>query len=227
MRARSPRKKKVKGPKRVPYELIAPDSVIGRPIYRLLKDLVKSQHDEIDGARIALAWNLAWRADADGRVTLGRCKVASALDRELAAFDFVILLRKAFWIEQTVTDEMRRALLDHELCHATVKYDDRTGDPVTDERGRFVYRIRKHDIEEFTEIVTRHGVWKKDLEAFAKALFSNVGDFKPCEQCRDSPGWAAQVDSAGARVQRCPCWIAWRDRAMESRNIQEGPRATV
>jgi hypothetical protein len=30
--------------------------------------------------------------------------------------------------------------------------------------------MRKHDIEEFSEIVRRHGTYKRDLENFARAL---------------------------------------------------------
>lgn len=62
------------------------------------------------------------------------------------------------------------ALLDHELCHAAPSLDDETLDVKYDERGRPVWRVRKHNIEEFTEVVERHGLWKKDLERFAEAI---------------------------------------------------------
>ncbi len=39
-----------------------------------------------------------------------------------------------------------------------------------DERGRRVFRTRKHDIEEFRCIVERHGCYKTDLVAFAQAI---------------------------------------------------------
>lgn len=224
MRARRA-SKKVKGPKRVPYELIAADSVLGRPIYRQLRELVLAHHDEVADARFAIAWNLSWKPDVDGRVVLGKCKKATDLDRELANYDFIILLRKAFWTSPDVSNEMRAALLDHELCHATVRLDARTDEPVTDERGRKVYRIRKHDVEEFHEIVSRHGIWKSDIEQFARALFNKIQPFQPCDVCRDSPGWAAQTDSAGTSVVRCQCWIAWRERSIAAREFKEGASA--
>jgi len=155
--------------KKVSYQLIKRDSDAGRPIYAMLKDLIEQHHEELTNARLAVAWNLSWKPDADGRVTLGKCKKASDLDRELAAFDFVILLQAEFWQDAEVTEDQRRALLDHELCHATVKLDE-TGEPARDERDRIVYRIRKHDVEEFSEIVRRHGCYKRDLEQFAAAL---------------------------------------------------------
>lgn len=152
-------------PKKVSYELIAPDSEIGGPIYARMERLVEQHHEEISGARIALAWNTSWKPDVDGRCTLGMCKKAGDLDRELAAYDFIIILRRDFWNAPSVLDAQRDALLDHELQHATVAYDQ-DGEPKVDERGRTVYRIRRHDIEEFGAVVARHGLWKRDLVWF-------------------------------------------------------------
>jgi hypothetical protein len=159
--------RRVRRAKKVAYELITREH---RPeMYTMLRELLDQHHDDVSRARFALAWNLTWKPDVDGRVTLGKCKKASDLDRELADFDFVIVLRKDFWTWPTVTDLQRRALLDHELCHAAVAMDE-DGDPKVDERGRTVYRVRKHDLEEFACIAERYGCWKRDLEYFAAAL---------------------------------------------------------
>jgi len=152
--------------KKVPYQLIKRES-----LYAMLDELVDKHHEDLDnaGARIALAWCLSWKADVDGHVTLGKCKRASDLDRELYAYDFVLLLNQEWFEDAAVTDAQRRALIDHELSHAAVKLD-KDGEPVEDERGRTVFRTVKHDIEEFSAVVARHGIYKRDLEAFARAL---------------------------------------------------------
>lgn len=203
-------------PKRVSYELIARDSVVGHPMYTMLDGLVSAHHEDLRDARIALAWCTSWKPDVDGRVTLGKCKKASDLDRELAAFDFVILLRRVFWRDERVLDPQRSALLDHELCHAARKFDD-NGEPVIDERQRPVYRIRKHDIEEFTDIVARHGCYKADLEAFAAALRrAALPAFQPCERCQETPGWVSIEDLTGtSRVTRCTCYLTWASQRAE------------
>jgi hypothetical protein len=205
-------------PKRVSFELIPRDSTIGHPVYALLDELVSAHHHDLRDARIALAWCLSWKPDVDGRVVLGKCKKASDLDRELATFDFVILLRRSFWRNDQVTDHQRRALLDHELHHAAVKHDA-TGEPVYDERGRLVYRVRKHEVEEFTAIVERYGMWTADLERLAIALRRNAaGPFKPCDQCRETPtpGWITEVDLVGtSRKRRCSCWLRWAEQREE------------
>jgi hypothetical protein len=210
------RTKKPKGAKRVSYELLQPDSTVGEPVYRLLRELVKVHHEHLADARIALGWCTSWRPDVDGRVTLGKCKKASDLDRELASFDFIILLKKSFWQDLGVNNDQRRALLDHELCHAGVAYDQRTGEPVYDERGRKVYRLAKHDLEEFSAIAARYGCWKADIEHFYAALNrSAMGPWRPCATCQesDSPSWVTQADGS---VARCPCWVTWRERNREA-----------
>jgi hypothetical protein len=165
------RPKKAGAPKSVSYVLIPPQSELGRPMYERLYLLVDAHHADLSrtDVRIALAWATSWTADVDGRLTLGKCKKATDLDRELAPYDFVILLNRDFWQNGRVTDAQRQALMDHELMHAACVYDAH-GEIKVDERGRTCYRIRKHDLEEFADIVTRHGCYKRDIEDFAQAL---------------------------------------------------------
>ena len=133
-------------PKKVSYRLITNGTDDGRAMYRLLRELVTAHHPELLGAQIALAWCTSWKPDVDGIVTLGKCKKASDLDRELAVYDFIILLRESFWTDPLVWDHQRRALLDHELCHASVKRDDH-GEPVEDERGRVRFAFARRERE--------------------------------------------------------------------------------
>ena len=155
--------------KKLSYRLIEREDDAGAKIYGLMDELVVQYHEDLAQANIALAWNLSWKPDLDGRATLGKCRKVGSLDRELMEYDFVIILLREFWDSSDVTDEQRRALLDHELCHGAV-VKDKNGDPVEDERGRKLYRTRKHDIEEFSQVVERHGTYKHELEKFAQAI---------------------------------------------------------
>jgi hypothetical protein len=158
-------------PKPIAYELIPRQSDLGRGLYARLDGILERHHEDLwnHGARIALAWAKAWKPDVDGRWILGKCKKATDLDRELAPFDFVILLNREFWQNPRVTDVQRDALLDHECCHGAIVRDQR-GEPREDEAGRVVFRIRKHDVEEFRDVVARHGLYKADLVDFARGL---------------------------------------------------------
>lgn len=156
-------------PKAVNFELIAPHT---EP-YLLLDEIIKAHHDELMEAGVVLAWRKALKSDVDGRLILGKCIKVSDMHKELVEYDFIILLNKEVWEDPEFTVEKKRALIDHELCHAAPAVDKETDEQKTDSRGRLVWRIRKHDIEEFRGIVERHGCYKNDLERFAEALLKS------------------------------------------------------
>lgn len=164
--------RKPKRPKSVKVMLIADpyqsDSKVDQSHpYAVLKEMRRAHHGHLDRAKIAMAWRLDVKPNKDGFVELGKCKKGSDLDRELHHFDFVIMLNKIFW--DRFSTAQKRALVDHELCHAQVSVDSE-GEVVRDERNREVYRIRRHDIEEFRDVVARHGFYKADLVEFAKVV---------------------------------------------------------
>lgn len=136
------------------------------PYYHL--DSMLKHHPHLSEARIAMAWALDVKANQDGIMMLGKCKKQTDLDRELRDYDFVIFLNATTW--KQFDERQRAALVDHELCHAGLAEDKKTGDPLMDERGRRVYRIKKHEIEEFRGVIERHGLYKRDLQLFAKTI---------------------------------------------------------
>jgi hypothetical protein len=54
----------------------------------------------------------------------------------------------------------RRAAIDHELCHLYVK----SIDEVT---GEEKLGWRDHDVQEFSDVIERHGLWNQDVREFA------------------------------------------------------------
>jgi hypothetical protein len=157
-------------PKKINYRMINPAD--SPEPYRIMEEVRSAHHPDTLDANICLAWRIDTKPDVDGHLILGRCVRASDLQRELVNWDFVILLNKEVWDDKEFTAEKKRALIDHELCHAEVACDEETGSPKIDVRGRKVWRIRKHDIEEFQAIVSRHGCYKRDLERFAEVLIN-------------------------------------------------------
>lgn len=157
-------------PKPINFELIPPMDGTHEPEpYRILRTIREAHHPDLAKARIALAWRKKLKRDRDGHLVLGKCVKITDLQREFHEFDYVILLNREVWLDEVFTPEKKRALIDHELCHADAARD-KDGFPKRDERDRFVWRTRKHDIEEFRDVVRRHGCYKADLEEFAKAL---------------------------------------------------------
>ena len=158
----------MKKPKKINFELIPPAE--GHESYKLMADLRKKFHSHLSGATIGIAWRISLKPNVDGQLILGKCVKQSDLTREVAPYDFIILLNREVWQDPEFVREKKMALLDHELCHAEVSTDTDTGEIKVDDRGRTVWRIRKHDIEEFQAVIERHGCYKRDLEAFAKVL---------------------------------------------------------
>lgn len=78
---------------------------------------------------------------------------------------------KMFWIEiaedlwEELSPNQRLALVDHELMHCVIE-EDEEGTPYMD--------IRPHDIEEFADIVRRHGLWDEGLWNFGLAIMESV-----------------------------------------------------
>lgn len=74
-----------------------------------------------------------------------------------------------FWMEvsaqlwETLSDPQKIALIDHELCHFIIEEDDLNPEPRLG--------IKPHDIEEFTDVVRRHGLWEPGLVEFGAAAF--------------------------------------------------------
>ena len=155
-------------PKAITVELIPVERDGKRSaIYAMADALIDSHHPHLRDARIAFAWNLAWSEDTDGKVILGQAKRTSDLDRELHGFDFIILLNGE-WIPNFQPEQVR-AVIDHELCHCEVA-KDADSEVRSDERGRTVWRVRTHDVEEFREVIARHGLYKSDLEQLAETM---------------------------------------------------------
>lgn len=162
--------------KAIQFEIIHEQDGDHRPEpYRILDEVRAKWHGDIEPARIALAWRKNLKPDKDGHLVLGKCMKASDLQRELVDYDFVILLNREVWRDMEFTLAKKKALMDHELCHAAMQTDAETGEPKYDERGRNIWRSRKHDIEEFGSVVAHHGCYKRDLERFAEALLKKRG----------------------------------------------------
>lgn len=158
-------------PKIVNFELVKGLTEAGYPTepYEILAEVRNQSHPDLSDADIALAWRKSTKPDKDGHLVLGKCKKVGDLQKEFIPFDFIILLNREVWDDPEFTPDKKRALIDHELCHADISLD-KEGIPKEDDRGRLVYRMKKHDIEEFHAIVDRHGLYKADLVRFAETL---------------------------------------------------------
>ena len=94
-----------------------------------------------------------------GKVIAGKAKLSKGLLGFYSRADFIIIIQAEAWDEADVPK--RQALVDHELCHCTYE---------PEEDGSKTWALREHDVEEFTKIIDRHGLWKEDLQSFGQAV---------------------------------------------------------
>jgi hypothetical protein len=115
----------------------------------IARALIHGYHTHLGQASIAYLYRE--QLERGGRVRLGVAQRASAKLRYLSEFDFILEFNWQTW--NALSPPQRIALVDHELCHC-----------VRDDEGR--YGMRRHDVEEFSEIVGRWGLWTPDLRMF-------------------------------------------------------------
>lgn len=92
--------------------------------------------------------------------TVGKCIKAPTLWRDVTGYDVVIWIRHYFWDHW---DERKRAgVVLHELLHVQVVEDDKDPDQVK-------VKVRKHDVEEFVDVVYHYGPLDAERERLIKA----------------------------------------------------------
>jgi len=122
----------------------------------LAREIIEAYHPMLEHARIALVFREGDAPTTNGKETLGQASLVTSKMQVIATerFDFFVWLAGDWWHD--ARDEQRRALLDHELSHCA-------GEP-------FAWRMRGHDVEEFTCILERHGAWYRELHNFVKTV---------------------------------------------------------
>jgi hypothetical protein len=105
----------------------------------------------------------------------GKAKKCTAFERFVTGKMLFVFINSDAW--KAMKHDQRVALVDHELCHFSRKsiqdVDPKTGkwiniyDP---EDKAESWSIREHDVEEFSDIIKRHGLWDTGIEKFAAAV---------------------------------------------------------
>lgn len=80
-----------------------------------------------------------------GKVVLGECKKADEFYGEWCPYDFLIIIYEANCAG--LDDDQMRILMEHELLHVGVKYED--NEPT--------YYVRPHDYDDFKQITRKYG----------------------------------------------------------------------
>jgi hypothetical protein len=112
-----------------------------------------------DIANASIAYIFREKMKTRDRVVLGKMSKADGKLSFFNGYDFVIEINWQAW--KHLSDMQKVALIDHELAHCGREEND---------KGERKWVLVGHDIEEFTGIVNRWGLWRNDLKVFAGAV---------------------------------------------------------
>lgn len=138
-------------------------------VAEIAADLIEGvpDHEDLEHAEIICVWRDKPKKSA-GKLVLASARKVSGIAAFLVRSNagetdtsanrplFVIEVARSTWAD--LTPAQQRALVDHELCHLRVSWDD---------DDQVVLSMRGHDLEEFVAIVRRHGMWREDVAVFS------------------------------------------------------------
>jgi len=131
-------------------------------VQEIANKLIPDFHPHLEGIRIEYVFTDTV-PNKGGKQVWGTMRKISALPAYLAfAGDpteeevepfFCMVITLPVW--EQLPDKHKLALVDHELCHAAMEEEK--------------LKVVPHDLEEFSAVVERHGLWRKDIQDFITA----------------------------------------------------------
>ena len=147
---------------------------IATDVEEIAKKIIAKDRKDLADARIVYLF-IEKAPSSGGRITWGRARRIGGLNAVLAHLEdhefekctepdpfFVIEISEDVWVG--LDADRRRALVDHELMHCRV---DAEGDVAK-------YSMRRHDFEEFTAVIRRHGLWTSAADAMSGAVIEQL-----------------------------------------------------
>lgn len=135
----------------------------------LAKPLISKHHDRLGNVRIEYVF-ISEARKKQGEPVAGSASIVSgrtaflvegeAAEGEPVEAFFVIELAEDLW--GLMMKPQKIALLDHQLSHCDFDTNDNDG-------SRRLF-LAQHDVEDFTSVVRRHGLWQRGLKKFAQAV---------------------------------------------------------
>jgi Putative phage metallopeptidase len=127
---------------------------------KLARALIIDNHPSLATAKILyVTKDYEAKPDQWGKVTWAYAQKVNVLAGWLSGYDLMVTFCWEVW--KQLNNFERKALTDHELCHFALN------------NGRWA--IRPHNVEEFTDIIARHGDWAGSLRRLETAKKSHKG----------------------------------------------------
>jgi hypothetical protein len=142
--------------------------------------LIEKYHQHLIDFKVKIRYLFVSKTSkSKGKEVWGTCRKVTGLNAYLEGGSqddepfFVITISQDVW--DILPPEKREALVDHELAHASAEVKqakdeaDADVDSEIEQDNPVKLSIKPHDLEEFSCIVRRHGLWREDIKEFVEA----------------------------------------------------------
>jgi predicted metallopeptidase len=151
-------------------------------VKQIADDLIQKYHQHLIDYDIKIRYIFTDKTpNSGGKEVWGSCRKISGINAYLESEDsgcepfFVITISKDIW--DVLPKDKKIALVDHELCHAVVELKkSKKKENQEDEEEMnpdFKIGVKPHDLEEFSCIVRRHGLWRDDIKDFVESALKS------------------------------------------------------
>lgn len=140
-------------------------------VREVAEDLIDKFHPHLQDAKDLIGYYVRFGTSD----WAGKAKKCTAFERHVTGKTLFVFVNSDAW--DALKHDQRLALIDHELCHFS-RSKTQIVDP---ESGKWVdewnpaedpdsWSMRDHDVEEFSDVIRRHGLWEQGIESFAIAV---------------------------------------------------------
>ncbi len=146
----------------------------------------------------------------NGKIVPGSTIKPGGREYTLHRHDFVISIAADVWGDPIFTADFQYALLDHYLAYCGVTFAKGVNGEETDEiatdpkTGRFLTHKRIPDVQEFEEVLVRHGAYNGSLRSFLKSFAERRELLK--KQERETKKIEAEAIKAAASQEAALFW---------------------
>jgi len=124
-------------------------------VEQIAASLIPNYHPELATAAIMYVF-ISEATKKNGKEVLGKVQKLTGFNEWVLEHNFVVTIAMDKWNE--LTENQRSALVDHMLERCTGEEDEDTGE--------MKWKMRDPDVQEFPNILHRHGAWNEDLQGF-------------------------------------------------------------
>lgn len=152
-------------------------------VEKIAEGLIEKYHQHLVDLSVKIRYVFVDKTPTSkGKEVWGTCRKVSGLNAYLEGGSpdgesfFVVTISKEIW--DVLPDDKKLALVDHELCHAWAEVkkseedEEDTGEELESDNPVKI-SVKPHDLEEFSCIVRRHGLWREDIKDFVDAALKS------------------------------------------------------